>query len=78
MQSAWEDFSDMVLPNILPLLKSDSYPASANCFLHSQLISLSHILDLLRWHSTLKTNVCISQAVPDDAAVSKKHQILVV
>lgn len=65
------------LSNILLLLKSDISLASANCFLHSQLISLSHILDLLRWYSPPQTNICISQAVPDHAAVSKKLKILV-
>ena len=71
-------FRDVMSSNILLLFKSDICPASASCFLHFQLISLLHILDLLKWHSTPQTIICIRKAVPDYAAISKKSKALVV
>ena len=70
-------FRDVMSSSILLLFKSDISPASASCFLHFQLISLLYILNLLKWHSTPRTIICIRKAVPDHAAIPKKSKALV-
>lgn len=78
MQSASQDFQKHGVTKYSAT--AQKWHFSRLCKLFSPLPTdklVSHILDLLRWHSTPETNVYINQAISDHAAVSNKLKILV-